>query len=63
MRKCKEGAGSLLPEVRAFRDAVISEMRKLGASDTEIALLQDATIANALSMRREPEDVAWSLLQ
>lgn len=50
-------------EVVAYRELVITEMEKLGASESEKALLHDATIKNSIRKKRLPEDVAWAILQ
>ncbi len=50
-------------QVNNYRSLLIEEMFKLGASEQEIHMIKDATIRNAIRRNREPEDVAWALLQ
>ena len=50
-------------DVASYRNLVIIEMEKLGASETEKSLLSDATIRNSIRNKRKPEDVAWALIQ
>lgn len=46
-----------------YRNKLLIEMKKMGASDRELMLIQDATIRNAIRRKRKPEDVAWAILQ
>lgn len=46
-----------------YRDAVIFEMKRMGATQQEIALLRDEIIINSITRERKPEDVAWAILQ
>lgn len=54
---------STSPEIDSYRKAVQNEMIKLGANEQDFNLIKDATIRNALRRNRNPEDVAWALLQ
>ena len=53
----------LQEEVETYRALLIAELRRLGATDDEIALIRDATIRNSIRKHRKPEDVAWAILQ
>lgn len=46
-----------------YRHLLQQEMIKLGATERELNLIKDATIRNALKKNRNPEDVAWAILQ
>ncbi len=46
-----------------YKNLLITEMEKMGASPHEISLVKDATIRNAINRKRKPEDVAWAILQ
>ena len=46
-----------------YKLEVVSEMKKIGASKEEIALLKDETIMNAIKNKRNPSDVAWAIMQ
>ncbi len=50
-------------QIATYRESVIVEMKKLGATEQEITLVHDATIANSIINKREPRDVAWAILQ
>ena len=50
-------------DVASYRNLVIIEMEKLGASESDKHLLNDATIRNSIRNKRKPEDVAWALIQ
>jgi len=50
-------------EITRYRAAVRKEMIKMGASEKELRLIEDATIRNAIRRQRKPEDVAWALMQ
>ncbi|MCM1267069.1 MAG: hypothetical protein NC302_04115 [Bacteroidales bacterium] len=50
-------------DIASFREMVILELDKMGASENEKNLLHDATIYNAIKRNRLPEDVAWAVLQ
>lgn len=51
------------PQMTAYREQVICEMKKMGATEQELALLHDITIKNSIINKREPRDVAWAILQ
>lgn len=50
-------------EISQYRNMVILEMEKMGATDQEIQLLCTETILNSIRNKRKPEDVAWAILQ
>lgn len=50
-------------QISSYRNLVIAEMEKMGATTHEIALLQPETILNSIRNKRKPEDVAWAILQ
>lgn len=45
-----------------YKAEIITEMRKMEATDEEIALLSDEMIINAIRNGRKPADVAWAVL-
>lgn len=49
--------------IELYREKIIQEMKKLGATSQEIELLQYETILNSINNKRKPEDVAWAILQ
>lgn len=51
------------PQISAYREQVICEMKKMGATEQEFSLLRDTTIKNSIINKREPRDVAWAILQ
>lgn len=46
-----------------YRKSLMTEMERMGATQQEISLIKDATIINAIQRKRNPEDVAWAILQ
>lgn len=46
-----------------YKEQIIIEMKKMGASDNELLLVREATVRNAIRRNRRPEDVAWAILQ
>lgn len=50
-------------EIVRYRSLLIIEMKKMGATEDEIALIHDATIRNSIRNNRKPEEVAWAILQ
>lgn len=55
---------SIKPEdIEAYKNAVISEMNKRGASDAQIRLVKDGAIKYAIKTKRKPEDLAWAIMQ
>lgn len=49
--------------IENYKERLILEMKKQGASSKDLKLIKDATIRNAIKYERNPEDVAWALLQ
>lgn len=56
-------AGIEMDVIADYKNKLIIEMKKMGASTDELLLIQDATIRNAIKRKRKPEDVAWAILQ
>ena len=50
-------------QIASYRESLMNEMRKMGASEQELSLVHDATIRNSIINKREPMDVAWAILQ
>lgn len=59
----QENADITPEDIASFRELVIIELDKMGASDNDKNLLHDAAIYNAIKRNRLPEDVAWAILQ
>lgn len=50
-------------QIAEYRKMLVEEMKKQGASEAELSLIHDATIVNSIRNKRQPEDVAWAILQ
>lgn len=50
-------------QIDSYRERVVTEMKKMGATEQELSLLHDITIKNSIINKREPRDVAWAILQ
>lgn len=50
-------------QIASYREKLINEMKKMGASEKELLLIHDATIKNSIINKREPRNVAWAILQ
>lgn len=50
-------------QIESFRQSLFSKMLELGASEAELSLVCDSTILNSIRNNRNPEDVAWAILQ
>ena len=50
-------------EIDSYRSLLIVAMKKNGATDSDLNLIHDATIKNSIRNKRNPEDVAWAILQ
>ena len=50
-------------QIDAYRTTVVIEMEKMGATNQEISLLRTETVLNSIRNHRNPEDVAWAILQ
>ncbi len=46
-----------------YREALIEELKKRGATPAELNLVSDEIIINALNQHRSVESVAWAILQ
>ena len=49
--------------IEAYKSKLIDEMKKMGARDSDFAVVCDTLIVNSIFSSREPEDVAWAILQ
>jgi len=49
-------------QIASYREKLINEMKKMGASEKELLLIHDATIKNSIINKREPRNVAWAIL-
>jgi predicted HicB family RNase H-like nuclease len=47
----------------SYKNEVIKEMIKMGATESELLLLDNATVLNGITHKSTPEDVAWAILQ
>lgn len=64
----KQNNQMVLPDVSPsqiddYKDSLIMEMEKIGASEQEIGLINDNLVLNSIKNGRQPEDVAWAILQ
>lgn len=50
-------------DIARYRLALIGEMKKMGATESELNLIHNSTIKNSIRNKRNPEDVAWAILQ
>lgn len=50
-------------QMRGYRASLIEEMKKQGASESEINLVSDSIIINSINRGRNPKAVAWAILQ
>lgn len=50
-------------QIDDYKDSLITEMEKIGASEQEIGLINDNLVLNSIKNGRQPEDVAWAILQ
>lgn len=50
-------------QIASYRERLICEMKKMGASEQELSLIHETTIMNSIINKREPRDVAWAILQ
>ena len=49
--------------IEEYREALIEELKKRGATPVELNLVSDEIIINALNQHRSVESVAWAILQ
>lgn len=50
-------------QIDSYRIALVSEMKKQGASESDIGLVSDTIIINSINAGRNPKAVAWAILQ
>lgn len=50
-------------DIASYKALLVAELEKMGATDSEISLVHEATIRNSIINKRRPEDVAWAILQ
>lgn len=50
-------------QMSGYRASLIEEMKKQGASESEIKLISDSIIINSINHGRNPKAVAWAILQ
>ncbi len=50
-------------DFNSYKELLLEELIKLGATKNELALISNAIIQNAILNHRNPEDVAWAILQ
>lgn len=55
---------SIPPEkIERYRDMLISELEKQGASESDLELISEEMIINAINNNRKVDDIAWAILQ
>ena len=50
-------------KIEEYRDMLIIELKKLGASGSELELIYEEMIINAINNGRKAVDIAWVILQ
>lgn len=50
-------------QIDSYRIALVSEMKKQGANESDIGLVSDTIIINSINAGRNPKAVAWAILQ
>ena len=50
-------------KIEEYRDMLIIELKKLGASGSELELVSEEMIINAINNGRKAVDIAWAILQ
>ena len=50
-------------QILAFRNDIIEEMLRLGASENDYRLISEPMIVNAITRNIKPGEVAWAILQ
>lgn len=50
-------------QIDSYRHALIFELEKQGACESDIGLISDTIIVNSINAGREPKAVAWAILQ
>lgn len=55
---------SIPPEkIERYRDMLISELEKQGASESDLKLVSEEMIINAINNNRKVDDISWAILQ
>lgn len=55
---------SIPPEkIERYRDMLINELEKQGASESDLKLVSEEMIINAINNHRKVDDIAWAILQ
>ena len=52
-----------LDNFNQYKEEVLNECKKLGASNPELTFITDEMIKTGMLNKREPKDLAWALLQ
>ena len=50
-------------QIDSYRTALVAELKKQGATESEIGLISDTVIINSINAERSPKAVAWAILQ
>lgn len=50
-------------QIRCYHKELVVELKKQGATNAEINLVNRNLIINSIRRNRKPEDVAWAILQ
>lgn len=50
-------------QIDSYRLALVSELKKQGATASDIGLVSDTIIINSINAGRKPKAVAWAILQ
>ena len=50
-------------QINSYRVALVSELKKQGATESDIGLVSDTVIINSINAGRNPKAVAWAILQ
>lgn len=48
-------------QIDSYRTALISELKKQGATDLDVILVSDEVIINSINAGRNPKAVAWAI--
>jgi hypothetical protein len=50
-------------EYQNYYDLLIEELKKNGATDSDLNLINEDMVKNAMKNKRTPADLAWAILQ
>ena len=50
-------------DFEAYRENLLCELQKMGATESELSLVCEDLILNSIISESRPEDVAWAILQ